>query len=60
MKGWLTTNTGSLPKSRRGPVKETVIAELLQHATDELRHADVVAARIIQLGNAVDRAEETV
>ncbi|HFE53913.1 MAG TPA: ferritin [Bacteroidetes bacterium] len=34
----------------RGPMKEAVIAELLQHATDELRHADMVANRIIQLG----------
>jgi bacterioferritin len=34
----------------RGPMKEAVIAELLQHATDELRHAGMVAARIIQLG----------
>jgi bacterioferritin len=34
----------------RGPMKEAVIAELLQHATDELRHADLVCARIIQLG----------
>lgn len=31
-------------------MKEAVIAELLQHAADELRHADMVAARIIQLG----------
>jgi bacterioferritin len=34
----------------KGPMKEAVIAEMLQHATDELRHADMVAARIIQLG----------
>jgi bacterioferritin len=34
----------------KGPMKEAVIAELLQHATDELRHADMVAGRIIQLG----------
>jgi bacterioferritin len=34
----------------KGPMKEAVIAELLQHAGDELRHADMVAARIIQLG----------
>ena len=34
----------------KGPMKEAVIAELLQHAADELRHADMVAARIIQLG----------
>ena len=33
----------------KGPMKEAVIAELLQHATDELRHADMVASRIIQL-----------
>jgi hypothetical protein len=26
---------------------EAVIAELLQHATDDLRHADMVAGRII-------------
>jgi len=34
----------------KGPMKEAVIAELLQHAADELRHAGMVAARIIQLG----------
>jgi bacterioferritin len=34
----------------KGPMKEAVIAELMQHATDELRHADLVAGRIIQLG----------
>jgi bacterioferritin len=34
----------------KGPMKDAVIAELLQHATDELRHAGMVAARIIQLG----------
>jgi len=33
-----------------GPMKDAVIAELTQHATDELRHADMVAMRIIQLG----------
>jgi len=33
-----------------GPMKDNVIAELLQHAADELRHADLVANRIIQLG----------
>jgi len=31
-------------------MKEAVIAELLQHSLDELRHADMVANRIIQLG----------
>jgi len=34
----------------KGPMKEAVIAELMQHAADELRHADMVAMRIIQLG----------
>jgi len=34
----------------RGPMKEAVIAELIQHAADELRHADMLANRIIQLG----------
>lgn len=34
----------------KGPMKEAVIAELLQHATDELRHAGMVSDRIIQLG----------
>ncbi|HOZ22366.1 MAG TPA: ferritin-like domain-containing protein [bacterium] len=33
-----------------GPMKDAVIAELVQHAADELRHADMVANRIIQLG----------
>jgi bacterioferritin len=37
-------------KVAKGPMKEAVIAELLQHAADELRHADLVANRIIQLG----------
>lgn len=34
----------------KGPMKESVIAELLQHATDELRHSEMVVDRIIQLG----------
>jgi bacterioferritin len=34
----------------RGPMKDAVAAELLQHATDELAHADLVSNRIIQLG----------
>ena len=33
-----------------GPMKDAVIAELVQHATDELRHADMLSNRIIQLG----------
>ena len=34
----------------KGPMKDAVGAELLQHATEELLHADMVALRIIQLG----------
>jgi len=33
-----------------GMPREAVVAELLQHATDELRHAGMVADRIVQLG----------
>ena len=33
-----------------GPMKDNIIAELVQHATDELRHADMLAKRILQLG----------
>ncbi len=33
-----------------GPMKDAVITELMQHAADELRHADMVTTRIIQLG----------
>jgi bacterioferritin len=33
-----------------GPMKEAVITELMEHAADELRHADMLTARIIQLG----------
>ena len=34
----------------KGPMKDAVMAELLQHAADELRHADMLTMRIIQLG----------
>ncbi|HOU21275.1 MAG: ferritin-like domain-containing protein [Kiritimatiellae bacterium] len=34
----------------KGPMKEAVIAELTEHAADELRHADMLATRILQLG----------
>ena len=37
-------------KLAKGPMKENLIVELLEHANDELRHADMVAERIIQLG----------
>lgn len=32
-----------------GPTKDAIIAELLQHANDELRHAGLLVGRIIQL-----------
>lgn len=34
----------------KGPTKDAVIAELVQHATEELSHADMIAIRIAQLG----------
>ena len=34
----------------KGPMKDAVIADLLQHAADELRHAEMLTLRIIQLG----------
>lgn len=33
-----------------GPMKEAAIAELVQHAADEMRHAEMVSLRIVQLG----------
>ncbi len=37
-------------KVAKGPMKDAVMAELTQHAADELRHADMLSLRIIQLG----------
>ena len=34
----------------KGPMKDAVITELIQHANDELRHADMLVARILELG----------
>ncbi|MGQ9621711.1 MAG: ferritin-like domain-containing protein [Bacteroidales bacterium] len=34
----------------KGPMKDAVISELQLHATEELTHAELLAARIIQLG----------
>jgi bacterioferritin len=33
-----------------GVTREAAVAELVQHAADELRHAEMLATRIIQLG----------
>jgi len=37
-------------KITKGPMKESVIAELEQHATEELNHALMLSTRIIQIG----------
>lgn len=34
----------------RGVMKDAAVVELVQHATDELRHAGMLADRILQLG----------
>lgn len=34
----------------KGPMKDAVISELTLHATEELNHAELISARIIQLG----------
>lgn len=34
----------------KGPMKDAVITELLEHAADELRHAEMLVGRIMQLG----------
>ena len=34
----------------KGIMKDAAIAELTEHATDELRHANMIADRILQLG----------
>jgi len=39
-------------KVAKGPMKDAIIAELVQHAADELRHAEMLTTRIIQLGGA--------
>lgn len=33
-----------------GPMKDAAVAELVQHAADEMRHAEMVSLRIVQLG----------
>jgi bacterioferritin len=35
-----------------GPMKDAAIAELVQHAADEMRHAEMLSLRIVQLGGA--------
>lgn len=37
-------------KVAKGPMKGEVIAELTEHAADELRHAQMLADRIVELG----------
>src|SRR5210317_635091 len=42
----------------KGPMKDAVIAELEQHATEELNHALLLTGRIIQLGGTPVTAPE--
>ncbi|MDD5677033.1 MAG: ferritin-like domain-containing protein [Kiritimatiellae bacterium] len=43
----------------KGPMKDAVITELNQHAADELRHAGLIALRIIELdGMPVTKPED--
>ncbi len=37
-------------KVAKGPMRGAVVAELVQHATEELGHAELLANRILQLG----------
>lgn len=37
-------------KILRGPLRSAATAELIEHAADELRHAEMLAVRIMQLG----------
>ncbi len=37
-------------KVAKGTMRGAVVAELIEHANDELRHADMLAERILQLG----------
>ncbi len=37
-------------KVAEGQLREAVVAELVEHAVDELRHAEMLADRILQLG----------
>jgi len=35
----------------RGPMRSSIVVELLQHANDELRHAQMLSNRLIQFGS---------
>ena len=37
-------------KVLKGPMRGAVSAELVEHANEELRHADMIAERVLQLG----------
>jgi len=37
-------------KVAKGPMRGTVVTELVEHATEELGHAELLAERILQLG----------
>jgi bacterioferritin len=42
----------------KGPMREATAAELLQHATEELGHAELLSNRLIQLGGTLLLAPE--
>ena len=46
-------------KLAKGPMREAVTAELLQHAAEELGHAEMLALRIIQLGGTPPLSPES-
>ncbi len=37
-------------KLAKGPMRQAVVSELVEHANEELKHAEMLADRIIQLG----------
>ncbi len=45
-------------KVAKGPMREAVVSELEEHASDELRHANMLTERILQLGGVPVLAPE--
>ena len=45
-------------KVAKGPMRGTVVTELLEHATEELGHAELLSDRILQLGGTLLLAPE--
>ena len=42
----------------KGPMKDAVITELTLHSTEELGHAELISARIVQLGSTPVLSQE--